>query len=392
MMYPFDKMTDRRHTNSYKWEVGENKLPMWVADMDFETAPEIIEAIQTKVSKGILGYTMIPEAWGTSIQSWWKQRHHLDIDPSWLIFATGVVPILSTAVRQFTNVGDNVLIQTPVYNIFFNSILNNGRNVLENKLNYDGLAYSIDFDDLELKLSDPKTSLMILCNPHNPIGKIWDKDTLEKIGSLCLKHHVLVLSDEIHGDITEPNLNYVPFHWVSEACAQNSITCSAPTKTFNLAGIHSAYALVINPNLRKRLNRALNTDEVAEPNAIAMEATITAYTQGEAWLNELNQVIQDHRLTVKEYLENHCPQVKLLESHATYLLWIDCQTLIEDASLLVKFLNEKVDLVVSSGSSYGETGKSFIRLNIACPKDRLMDGLRRLEKGINLFKLEKALK
>jgi len=195
MQYDFGALTDRRNTNSLKWDVDENVLPMWVADMDFKTAPEIIEAIQEKVGKGILGYTIVPDAWYNGIINWWGRRHYFKIDKEWLIFCNGVVPAISSAVRKMTTVGENILVQTPVYNIFFNSIVNNGRNIVENKLLYDGKEYSIDFEDLENKLSDPQTTMMILCNPHNQIGKVWGKETLERICELCFKHHVLVISE-----------------------------------------------------------------------------------------------------------------------------------------------------------------------------------------------------
>lgn len=385
MKYDFEKMTDRRHTNAYKWDVDEQVLPMWVADMDFETAPEIIAAIQSKVSKGILGYTAIPQEWSQAYQHWWLKEHNLEMDEKSLVFATGVVPILSSAVRKFTQPGDNVVIQTPVYNIFFNSIVNNGCQVLENPLKFDGTHYSMDFEDLETKLSDPKTTLMILCNPHNPIGKIWDLESLKKVGDLCQKHHVLVISDEIHCDLTQPGNDYIPFATVSETCAQNSITCIAPTKAFNLAGIHSAAAYVPNPDLFHRLNRALNTDEVAEPNAIAMEATIAAFRQGKEWLNQLKEVIFAHRQTAKEFIDRNLPQLKLIESDATYLLWIDCREITQNSQEYCDFLLRKVGLKLSSGESYGASGKGFIRMNIACPEKRLVDGLERLSRGTRLF-------
>ncbi|MHC1681462.1 MAG: MalY/PatB family protein [Clostridiaceae bacterium] len=386
MRYDFGALTNRRNTNSLKWDVDENVLPMWVADMDFKTAPEIIEAIQEKVGKGILGYTIVPDEWYQSISNWWERRHNFKIDKEWLIFCTGVVPALSSAVRKLTSVGENVLVQTPVYNIFFNSIVNNGRNIAENKLLYDGKEYSIDFEDLENKLSDPQTTMMILCNPHNPIGKVWDKDTLERIGELCFKHHVLVISDEIHCDLTDIHHEYIPFASVSEICAKNSITCIAPTKAFNIAGVQSAAVVVTDEVLRHKINKALNTDEVAEPNAIAMEATVTAFTKGEEWLNELRSYIEENKKVVEKFIESQIPELYLLPANATYLLWVDCNKITQDATCLCQFLRSEVGLYVSSGESFGETGRGFIRINIACPRERLEDGLTRLKKGIELFK------
>jgi len=386
MQYDFGALTDRHNTNSLKWDVDENVLPMWVADMDFKTALEIIEAIQEKVAKGVLGYTIVPDGWYDAIINWWERRHHFQIDKEWLIFCTGVVPAVSSAVRKMTSVGENILVQTPVYNIFFNSIVNNGRNIVENKLLYDGKEYSIDFEDLENKLSDPQTTMMILCNPHNPIGKIWDKDTLERIGELCFKHHVLVLSDEIHCDLTDTQFEYTPFASVSQNCAKNSITCIAPTKAFNIAGIQTAAVVVIDEVLRHKMNKALNTDEVAEPNAIAMEATIAAFTKGEPWLNELRAYLEENRKAAEKFIESELQGLYLVPAHATYLLWVDCSRITQNTTCLCQFLRSEAGLYVSSGEAYGETGRGFIRINVACPRKRLEDGLTRLKKGIELFK------
>lgn len=386
MKYDFETLTDRRNTNSLKWDIDKNVLPMWVADMDFKTAPEIIEAIQEKVAKGILGYTIVPDAWHYAISNWWEKRHDFKIEKEWLIFCTGVVPAISSAVRKMTSVGENVLVQTPVYNIFFNSIVNNGRNIVENKLLYDGKGYCIDFEELENKLSNPQTTMMILCNPHNPIGKVWDKETLERIGELCLKYHVLVLSDEIHCDLTDTQHEYIPFASVSQNCAKNSITCIAPTKAFNIAGLQTAAVVVPDEVLRHKMNKALNTDEVAEPNAIAMEATVAAFTKGEEWLKELRSYIEENRKVVGNFIQARLPELYLVPAHATYLLWIDCSRITQDTTCLCQFLRSEVGLYVSSGEAYGETGKGFIRINMACPRERLEDGLTRLKKGIELFK------
>lgn len=386
MKYEFSKLINRRNTNSVKWNVEENVLPMWVADMDFKTAPEIIEAIQKKVSSGIMGYTIVPDSWYSSISNWWKERHNFYIDKKWMLFSTGVIPIISSAVRKMTTVGENILLQTPVYNVFFNSIINNGRNVVENKLLYDGKAYSINFEDLEDKLSNPQTTMMILCNPHNPIGKLWDRHTLEKIGELCYKHNVLVISDEIHCDLTDTGYEYTPFAAVSEVCRNNSITCIAPTKTFNIAGVHSAAVVIPNEIIRHKMNIALNIDEVAEPNAIAMEATIAAFTKGEEWLKQLCSYIEENKNTAKKFLEKELQELHVIPSHATYLLWIDCNKITEDTRTLCKFLRNEAGLYVSSGKAYGESGKGFIRVNIACPRERLEDGLMRLKRGIEEYK------
>ena len=385
MKYDFDRMTDRRGVGSLKWDVPEGELPMWVADMDFETAPEIIEALKKRVEHGIFGYSVVTEDWYEAYRSWWSRRHHLEMEKEWLIFCTGIVPAISSAVRKLTTVGENVLVQTPVYNIFFNSIRNNGRNILESPLVYRDGEYSVDFGDLEEKLANPQTTLMLLCNPHNPVGKIWDRETLLRIGELCAKHHVLVLSDEIHCDLTDPGYEYVPFASVSQACRDNSITCLAPTKTFNIAGLQTAAVMVPNPVIRYKLDRGLNTDEVAEPNAFAVGAAVAAFQKGEAWLEELREYLSENKRCVREFAEKNLSGIKVVPSRATYLLWLDCSGITEDAGELTAFIRRDSGLYLTEGEEYGACGKVFIRLNPACPRERLLDGMRRLEESVRRF-------
>ena len=383
MKYDFDTMWERFGTDSYKWNIKENELPMWVADMDFKTAPEIIEAIEKRAKHGIFGYAVTPDSWYQAYQDWWKERHQLTIEKDWLMFCTGVVPALSSIVRKMTTVGENVLVQTPVYNIFFNSIQNNGRHPLVNELIYENGVYRMDFADLEKKLSDPQTTLMILCNPQNPAGKIWDRETLARVGALCEKHHVIVVSDEIHCDLTAPGKEYTPFMSVSETCARNSITCIAPTKTFNIAGIQTAAIVVPDPVLRHKVSRGINTDEVAEPNVFAVAAATAAFTKGGMWLDELRAYIQKNREYVKEFVEKEIPEITLVDSDATYLLWLDCRAVTEDSKKLCRIIREKTGLMLSSGHVYG--GNGFLRMNIACQKERVVDGCERLKKGISMF-------
>lgn len=384
-MYDFDKITERRGVGSLKWDVPEGELPMWVADMDFETAPEVTEALKARAAHAIFGYSVVTDDWYDAYIRWWKRRHNLVMEKEWLIFCTGVVPAISSAVRKLTTVGENVLVQTPVYNIFFNSIRNNGRNILESPLVYDGRQYSIDFADLEDKLSDPQTTLMLLCNPHNPVGKIWDRETLARIGELCAKHHVLVLSDEIHCDLTDPGYEYVPFASVSEACRNNSITCVAPTKTFNLAGLQTAAVVVPDPVIRHKLNRGLNTDEVAEPNAFAVGAAVAAFEKGEDWLEEIRKYLYENKQCVRRFVEEHLPMIKVVPSDATYLLWLDCSEITEDAGKLCSFIRQDSGLYLTEGEEYGSCGRQFLRMNTACPRIRLMDGLNRLKKSVETY-------
>ena len=382
MKYDFDAVINRRGTDSVKWNVGKNELPMWVADMDFRLAPEIEKAIKKRMDHGVFGYSVIPDEWYEAYMKWWKSRHDFKMKKEGLVFCTGVVPAISSIVRKLTTPNENVVIQTPVYNVFFNSVLNNGSRVLESPLIYKNGRYSMDFDDLEKKLSDPQTTLMILCNPQNPAGKIWDRKTLEKVGNLAKKHGVTVVSDEIHCDITEPGKNYVPFASVSEVCREISVSCIAPTKAFNMAGMKSAAVYAENPILRHKVWRALNTDEIAEPNSFACIAAIAAFSEGGEWLDALRGYISGNRKRVYEFVKNEIPEISVVKSDATYLLWLDISKTGMESTEVAAKIREKTGLFLTAGSIYGEAGRYFLRMNIACPKTLLEDGLNRLKKGI----------
>lgn len=382
-MVNFSKETNRRNTYSYKWDVKENELPMWVADMDFEIPEEIIEALHTRIDHRIFGYNMIPDTYAQAFQSWWKKRHNLNIETNWLLFVTGVVPALSSIVRKMTTVGENVLILSPVYNIFYNSILNNGRHVLSSDLVYENGEYHIDFEDLEEKCANPQTTLLIFCNPHNPVGKIWDYETLKKVTEICKKHHVLLVSDEIHCDIVKPGKSYTPMLNVEQ---DNVIMLVAATKAFNMAGMQGAAIIVPNPVLRHKVNRGINTDEVAEPNSFVIDATITAFTKCEYWIEELREYVESNKNTVYEFVKKEIPELYVIPSEATYLLWIDCSKVTDDSVELVDFIRDKTGLYLSEGAEYGENGRKFVRMNLACPNARVIDGLNRLKKGIELYK------
>ena len=383
--FDFDTVTDRRGTGSLKWDVKDGELPMWVADMDFPTAPCVREAIEKRAAHGIFGYSIIPDEWFDAYTNWWSTYHKLDMDKDRLIFTTGVIPALSTAVRKFTTPAEKVVIQTPVYNIFFNSVINNGRRVLENKLVYKDGAYSMDFEDLEEKFSDPLTTMFLLCNPQNPGGKIWDADTLRRVGELAKKHHVLVFADEIHCDITAPGKDYVPFASVNEECRMNSITAIAPTKCFNIAGINSAAVYVPEEGLYQRMNRALNTDEVAEPNAFAIDATIAAFSdEGRRWLDELRGYIEDNKAYAYDFIARELPKVYAVRQDATYLMWLDMSRYTEDSKELYRSIREKTGLFLSQGGIFGKGGETFLRMNVACPRTLLEDGLERLKKSLEM--------
>ncbi len=387
MKYDFDTPVDRRGTDSYKWDVKDGELPMWVADMDFKTAPEITEAILQRAEHGVYGYSVVPDSWYAAYIGWWRERHSFTIERDWLIFCTGVVPAISSAVRRLTEIAERVAVLSPVYNIFYNSIVNNGRRVLECPLAYSGSAYAIDWDCLEKGLSDPQTTLLIFCNPHNPVGKIWDRDTLVRVGELCLKHHVTVISDEIHCDLTAPGREYIPFASASEICRKISVTCIAPTKTFNMAGMQSAAVVVPDEALRNRINRGLNTDEIAEPGTFAVTAASAAFTRGAAWLDELRQYIYANKARVTEFLEKELPEAYAVPSEATYLMWLDCGGFAAGkAKELAGFIRERTGLYLSAGNQYGLGGDSFLRLNTACPRSVLEDGLARLKRGIREYR------
>ena len=382
MKYDFDTPVDRRHTGSLKWDVEDGELPMWVADMDFRTAPEVRAAIEKRAAHGVFGYSVVPDVWYEAYISWWRKRHSFAMRKEWLIFCTGVVPAISSIVRKLTTPAEKVLLQPPVYNIFYHSVRNNGRQVVENELLYEDNAYRIDFDDLEKKLADPQVTMMILCNPHNPVGKIWDRDTLARIGELCRLHHVLVLSDEIHCDLTDPGVSYVPFASVSETCRDNSITCIAPTKAFNLAGLQTAAVCVPDEVLRHKVWRGLNTDEAAEPNAFAVDAAVAAFTQGGGWLDELREYLYRNKETAAAYIAERISRLRTVPSQATYLMWLYDTAGGQKAAQTAAHIRQTAGLWLSDGAQYGAGGADFLRLNVACPRTVLLDGLDRLARGL----------
>ncbi|MBQ2576348.1 MAG: pyridoxal phosphate-dependent aminotransferase [Lachnospiraceae bacterium] len=385
MAYDFDQVVDRRGSSSLKWDVKENELPMWVADMDFKASPCIREALEKRLAQGIYGYSIEPEEWAKSYVSWWQRRHGLQMKEEELVFVTGVVPAISSAVRKFTTPGEKVAVMTPVYNIFFNSIVNNGRTPLQCQLDYKDGAYSLNFASLEAVLSDPQVSLLILCNPQNPVGKIWSKEELATIGAMARKHGVLVFSDEIHCDLTDPGKEYVPFALASEENRMNSVTAMAPTKCFNIAGIQTAAVYAANPVLRHKIWRQINTDEVGEGNVFAADAAIAAFNEGEPWLEELRAYIYENKQYVYQFVKEHLPKVHAVPQDCTYLMWLDVRAYIgegETSKGLAQRIREKTGLYLSNGRQYRGDGDFFLRLNVACPRVTLEDGLLRLKKGL----------
>lgn len=390
MDFDFDKINDRKNSNSLKWNVNDNVLPMWVADMDFQTAPCVIEAVEKIAKNGVFGYSYVTDEYYDAIINWRKKRYNQAIQKDWIIFTTGVIAAISSIVRRLTHPNENVLVLTPIYNTFFNSILNNGARALECKMNYKHKKYSINYQDLKEKLANPQTTLMILCNPHNPTGNIWSKQTLAKIGKMCKENNVTVISDEIHCDLLDPGYTFTPFASVNKTCKDISITCMSPSKSFNLAGLQGACVIIPNKKLFNLVNRGLNNDEVAEPNAFTINATIAAYNEGEQWLDSLRVYLATNKQIVYDYINNNLKELYVLKSHATYLLWIDISKLCDDSDKFAAFLMDKVGLFISSGNNY--KGNGFIRMNIACPKSMVIDGLNRLKKGVELYKKEQIRK
>lgn len=384
-MTDFDKKVNRQGTNSLKWNYPDDVLPMWVADMDFETAPVVTEALQNRLDHNVFGYNIIPASFQESIVSWWQEQHQLKVESEWILFCAGVVPAISSIVRKITEPGDSVVVVTPVYNMFYNSILNNGRVVLESSMTYVDGVYDIDFADLEEKLAREKSSLLIFCNPQNPIGKIWSRETLQRVGDLCVKHHVVLLSDEIHCDLTHAGHAYTPMLSVGDEIAEITITCVAPTKTFNIAGLQTSAIIVKNEALRKRVDRGINTDEVAEPNSFAIQAAVAAFTKGAPWLAELKDYLLGNWQLLNSELNEKLPEVKVVQSDATYLAWLDCSAITEDANKLCAYLEKEIGLILTAGGVYGGNSQAFIRLNYACPRARLADGLARFVKATKSF-------
>ena len=386
-MTDFDILTDRSGTFSYKWDVKDGELPMWVADMDFETAPAVKKAIVDRACHGIFGYSSTPSEYFDAVSDFFGRRHGFSIPTEWMVYSNGIVAAIGSVVRRLTHPDENVLIQAPVYNIFYNSIINNGRRVISSDLVYDGTGYSVDFADLEAKLALPQTSLMILCNPHNPVGRLWTRDELVKIGELCKKHGVTVLSDEIHCDFVRNGMDYVPFSSIAEY-RDISVSCISPSKTFNLAGLQSAVVVIPDAHLRHRIWRGINTEELGEPNAFSMVAGIAAFSQSDEWVDSLVSYIFENRALAQECINKSIPGIRAISGDATYLLWIDISGICDDSVAFTERLRELTGLYLSEGREYGECGKSFVRMNLATQRSRLLDGLERLRRGVEIMAKE----
>ena len=384
MKYDFDTILDRQHTNSEKWDVKPGELPMTTADMDFKTAPEIMQAMKDKINAGAFGYEYPSQEYFDAVAHWYKIEHNAEAQTSWMRFATGVIPSITASVNHLSHTGDNVLLMEPVYNTFYNSILNSGRHALARQLKYDRstYTYSVDWDDLEEKMSNPLTTLMILCNPHNPTGYVWSRDELMRIIKLAQKYGVIVISDEIHGDLVLKGPDYTPTFSLPEEYRQNLVTLVSTSKTFNVAALHAATGIVANPILREHFTRAINKYEVAEPNLLAIPGTIAAYTQGADWLHQLKKYLLDNREYLEQFISDNLPQLHVVPGTATYLVWIDVSKVTKDSNALAQKIRQETGLIINPGTYYHGNGNEFIRINIAYPLAQIKDGLTRLAKAI----------
>ena len=385
MNYDFDKIITRRGTNSYKWDELKDSdiIPMWVADMDFQTAPCIIEALQRRVEHGIFGYTLVPSSYYDAVIGWFNRRHQWQIDRSWILYTSGVVPALSAIIKALTQPKDKVLIQSPVYNCFFSSIKNNGCEAVESPLVYQKNTYYVDWNDFEAKLSDPLVKLFILCNPHNPAGRVWKREELLRMNELCMKHGVKVIADEIHCELVMPGHTFVPFASISEDTLNNSITCNSPSKSFNTAGLQIANIICNDKETRLRIDRAININEVCDVNPFGVIALQAAYNEGSDWLDALNAYLYDNYLTLKTYFAANMPQLEVTRLEGTDLVWVNIKPLGISSDALTEKLLSEAKVKVNSGSMYGrQTGEGFIRLNIACPRSQMMEGLQRIKQVV----------
>lgn len=378
MKYNFDKTANRLNTSSIKWDVKDNELPMWVADMDFVAIPEIQEAIINTTKEGAFGYTYPTEEYFKAYQYWWNKRHHLEIPTSWMVFASGVVSALDSIVRSLTKENDGILLLTPVYHAFFNIIKNNRRTVVTSTL-LEKDNYSIDYQDVENKIQTSNVKALIFCNPHNPVGRIWEKEEIKRLIDICNKYGVYFISDEIHCGITDPGYEYNSALSVND----NVIACISPGKVFNLAGIHSSVTVVKDEKIRKQLQEAFYHDDIGEPNYFAIPATIAAYTKGEAYVDELNAYLYENKRYVSSFIKERLPKIKLVPGHATYLLWLDISALNIRSDIFVAELRKKTGLILSPGTQFGDGGAYYLRMNIATSLANVKDAMNRLEEYIN---------
>lgn len=387
MEYDFSRPTERRGTDSYKWDSAPEAdiIPLWVADMDFETFPSITEALQRRVAHGIFGYTRVPEAYYEAVCRWFGKHHGWHINREDIIYTSGVVPDVSAVIKALTLPGDQVIVQGPVYNCFFSSIRNNGCEMVSNSLIYnkEELRYEIDFDDLERKLAHERARLMLLCNPHNPGGRVWTRDELTRVAELCRKYGVRVVSDEIHCELTLYDNEYVPFGSLPDELSHGSITCCSPSKAFNTAGLQIANIVCRDTEVRNRIDRAININEVCDVNPFGVIALQAAYSdEGYEWLTQLRAYISSNYDLLRERFARELPKCKVMRMEGTYLAWIDCSELHISSDEIEEMLMHENKVWVNAGSMYGTEGAAFIRINMACTSELLNEGITRIVNGL----------
>lgn len=400
MIYDFDQEIDPRGTNSIKWEcmpsdnglipwdktdpsLGDDRvLPMWVADMDFCSPQPVIDALVDRARHGIYGYAAPTERYYQAVAGWMARRHGWQIEPDWICTTPGVVPALYVLVRTLVAAGQKVLIQPPVYHPFYSTISNNGGEIVLNPLILEDGRYRMDFDDLAGKLADPNLKLAILCNPHNPIGRVWSASELHRFGDLCAEHDVLVIADEIHGDLILPGETFTPFASLGQDFARNSITCTAPSKTFNLAGLHTSNIIVPDDDLRQRFRQALSASGLPSLNPFGITALEAAYAEGEAWLAQVLGYLSGNVDTLDAYLRERLPAVTLIRPQGTYLAWLDCRGLGLPKDRLKQLMLDEARLLVEEGSIFGPEGEGFVRVNIACRRVTLVEALDRIATAV----------
>ncbi|AXN38205.1 cystathionine beta-lyase [Peribacillus butanolivorans] len=388
MKYNFDQEICRLGTACEKWDDLENHfgvkdvIPMWVADMDFQSPQPIIEALKQRVEHGVYGYTLRPDSYMESIVGWLKRRHRWSIEKEWITHSPGVIPALSLAIQSFTQAGDKIIIQPPVYHHFARVIQANGREIVNNPLKLENGHYSIDFEDLEAKI-DSTVKMLILCSPHNPIGRVWSKEELTRLGQICMKHNILVVADEIHSDFVYKTHTHIPFASISEEFASHSLTCIAPSKTFNLMGVQTSSIIIPNQQLRDRYDRELNTLSIGSPNIFGVVALEAAYRHGEEWLDQLLEYLQENLEFTLSYFSKNIPQIKVIQPEGTYLVWLDCRELGFSVEEMDQFMLQEARVAMNEGHIFGMEGEGFMRLNIACPRSMLKNALGGIEKAVS---------
>ena len=384
MSFNFDEVVDRRNTCSDKYDAASDPdvIPMWVADMDFKAAPKIIEAVQKRVAHGVYGYASVPNAFYEAIINWFNRRHNFSFEKDWILYTPGVVPSLSAIIKGLTKPGDKVITMTPCYNLFFTSIRNNKCVLSANSLIYKNNTYYIDFEDLEKRAQDPDAKLLILCNPHNPSGRVWTEEELRKVGEICLRNNVFVVSDEIHNELMIGDHKYTPFASLSEEFLMNSATCTSCTKSFNVAGLQISYIICKDEEKRKKIDRAINDNEICDVNPFGIVGLIAAYNESEDWLKALCKYLTENYLFLKDFFSKNLPQFNVTELEGTYLVWINTSVLKLSSQEISDFLIKEEKVMINPGIKYGDDGEGFIRINIACPRATLTAGLERIANGL----------